>query len=375
MMYVTNTYLKLNKMQLLVLPVSGGGFVVQLAQIQRLCEVDYHPDVTLASSGGNVSAYIAAAADWKWSGVERIASQLDQGLFVRPWSSFSPLSFAMGFFRGNIYTQGIGAYHFLQEQFTPRSILKYEIWTGTYNEKRQRSRLFCNRREEDALLKVSHVNPDLTQSMEPVFMNGDLQMISIAAMASASVPAIVPGQVIEGETYIDGGIAGASPLTILSEAVLATARRREKLHLTYLNSLDLNTPKRLPIFNVVDTLRRATSDLVRSQTVIDRLAAYSLLQRQRGEILANEFPCTLENLRRVQGIRELVQYSLLELYPGQDYDIDMTSFNGRVVVNGMHRAYQDCHCRLWWIPNVHEATVNSLIEQYAWSSTPTLEEE
>lgn len=43
-------------MKIYILPISGGGFVVQLAIIQHLCELKYVPDLCLASSGENVAA-------------------------------------------------------------------------------------------------------------------------------------------------------------------------------------------------------------------------------------------------------------------------------------------------------------------------------
>ena len=86
-------------MNILVLPVSGGGFVSQLAIIQHLCTIDYKPDITLASSGGNVSAYISMAASWKWAAIERISRDLSQDLFVKPWNDIMILSIITGYFK------------------------------------------------------------------------------------------------------------------------------------------------------------------------------------------------------------------------------------------------------------------------------------
>src|SRR3972149_11408146 len=129
-------------MYVLVLPVSGGGFVSQLAIIQHLCESHIVPDLTLSSSGGNVAAYVAAAADWKWPGIERVAKDLTQDLFVRPWSNITSVAFIMGYFKGDVYNRGSGVHEFLSRHFNTKTITNYEIWTGTYNKRRQRARLF-----------------------------------------------------------------------------------------------------------------------------------------------------------------------------------------------------------------------------------------
>lgn len=337
-------------MYILVLPVSGGGFVSQLAILQHLCESKFVPDLTLASSGGNVAAYVAAAANWKWPAIERIARELSQDLFAKPWNNVLSLSMIIGYFKGDVYDKGSGVHDFLSRYFTSSSITKYEIWTGTYNKNRQQARLFCNRSAEESIVNVSCIDHDLTQSMEPVFANGNIELIAQAGVASASIPAIVPPQRILGEDYVDGGVAGASPLTIMQEPILKYTQDNDApLHIVYVNSVDLSSPNLKPIHNVLDTWRQATNDLVRSQTVIDRLSGYELLRCHPGVMHKEEFVCTYENLERVKLIQSRVKYSMLEIYPTDRFDIEIVKFNGDDVINAIHTAYKNCKCRLWWL--------------------------
>ena len=337
-------------MYILVLPVSGGGFVSQLAILQHLCESKFIPDITLASSGGNVAAYVAAAADWKWPAIERIARELSQDLFVRAWNNVAAIAMIMGYFKGDVYDKGSGVYGFLARHFTSLSITKYEIWTGTYNESRQRARLLCNRTAKDSIVFISQIDHDLTQSMEPIFASGNIELIADAGVASASIPAVVPAQKIMGEYYIDGGVAGASPLTIMHEPILKYTRdNNAALHIVYVNSVDLSSPNNKPIHNVIDTWHQATRNLVRSQTVIDRLSGYELLRCHPGIMNKEEFPCTYENLERVKQIQHKVKYSMLELYPTGTFGIDVARFNGEDVIGAIHAAYSNCRCRLWWL--------------------------
>lgn len=337
-------------MYVLVLPVSGGGFVSQLAILQHLCEIQFIPDLTLASSGGNVAAYIAAAANWKWPAIERISRELSQDLFIHPWINIVSVSMIIGYFKGAVYNKGTGVHGFLQRYFNSSTITKHEIWTGTYNKNKQRALLFCNRSAEDSIIDPSCIDHDLTQSIQPVFAGGNIQLIAEASVASASIPAIVPAQRILGEDYIDGGIAGASPLSIMHEPITKIIKEKnESLHLVYVNSVDLSNPNNNAIHNILDNWRQATSNLIRSQTVIDRLSGYELLRCQPGIMHKEEFPCNYDNLERIKKIQQQVRYSMLEIYPTDNFDIDIVKFNGNDIVEAIHTAYKNCRCRFWWL--------------------------
>lgn len=337
-------------MYVLVLPVSGGGFVTQLAILQHLCEASFVPDLVLASSGGNVAAYIGAASNWKWAPIQRIAGELSQSIFLKPWNSVSALSMIIGFFKGNIYDTGSGVKDFMYRYFTPRTITKYEIWTGTYNKNRRQARLFCNRSESQSILKMVNREHNLTRSMPPIFMNGNFDLIGQVSLASASIPAVVPPQHIFDEDYIDGGIGSASPLTIMQEPILNHCHEHNlPLHVVYVNSVDLSDSKTDPTHNILETGQQAAKDLIRSQTVIDRLAGFDLLRCHPGTLKFDEFPCTAKSLTYVKQIWDKVKYSMLEIYPISDHDIELTKFDGQDIVNGILAAYTDCKCRLWWI--------------------------
>lgn len=354
-------------MRVLVLPVSGGGFPGQLAILQHLCESHFVPDITLASSGGNVAAYVAAAADWKWAGVERIAHELNKDLFAKPWSSFATMSFVVGYFEGNVYNKGNGVKAFISEHFTPETIVKYEIWTGTYNRLHQKGSVFCNRSREASVVDTNCIDYDLTQSTPPVYANGNFDIIASAGVASASIPAIVPPELIDNEPHIDGGIAGASPLAIMQEPILQhTKKTDEPLHIVYVNSVDLSKCNIKPSRNVIDTWRQATKDLVRSQTGLDRMAAYNLFRCHPGTLHKDEFMCTYDNMERVKAIESTVKYSMLEVYPIETLDVDLSNFSGTDVVAAMKKLYHKCGCRLWWLTesDTHSILdVRSIIEE------------
>lgn len=337
-------------MNIFVLPVSGGGFVTQLAILQHLCESNIHPNITLASSGGNVAAYIAEAAQWKWAAIERIARKLSQDLFVSSWSNIAFMSTIIGYFQGNIFNKGTGVHNFLNEHFTEQTIRNDEIWTGTYNKNKKQARLFCNKFREESMLDISCIDHDLSQSMEVVFADGKIDLIAKYGSASASIPAIVPSVNILEEEYVDGGVASASPLAIMQEPILKYIEEHDApMHIIYINSVDLSTHPKKETHNVLDTVKEATSNMVRSSTVSDRLAAYKLLRYHSGIMYKEEFLCTYDNIERVKLLYNTVKYSMLEIYPKGIFSINITKFNGEDVAQAMHKAYDQLACRFWWL--------------------------
>jgi hypothetical protein len=357
-------------MRLLVLPVSGGKFVSQLAILQHLSAINYVPDLTLASSGGNVSIYIAAAANWKWSKIELIARELSQDLFIKPWSNVAWISMMLGYFKGNLYDNGKGVYHILNKYFTKESIIKHEIWTGTYNKDRQKIRLFCNKSKETSIINTDLIDYDLTQSMPPFFCDGDLEKISTASMASASIPSVVPAQKIENELYVDGGVAGASPLSMMQESILSIVNKDSApLHIMYVNSVDLSAISNDNIKNVVDTWIQTIDDLIRATTVIDRLAGYELLRscNGNGDVHKTDFVCNYNNLSKLQTIYDKVKYTMMEIYPTKQYEINIVNFKTDDMIRAIDQAYINTRCRFWWL------SVNKTVDKEMLAFIETME--
>lgn len=339
-------------MLVLVLPVSGGGFVSQLGILQHLCEIAFVPDVTLASSGGNVASYICSAANWRWASIERIARELSHGFFVQPWANIPGLSMVIGYFKGDMYHQGTGVHSFLSQYFDNETIMKHEIWTGTYNKTQQKARLFCNLTRENSHLDPCLINHELTQSLEPVYAGGNIALIGDASIASASIPSVVAAQRIFGEDYVDGGVAGASPMSIMKDPLLDyVAQNKCPLHLVYVNSVDLSNPQHgnAGSNNLIDNVRQITHNIVRSQTVIDRLACYEIFERQGSDILFEEFICDNTTMQRIQNIHANTKFSMTEFYPITPFDINIVNFESDDITKGIRSAYNNCKCRLWYI--------------------------
>ena len=353
-------------MYTLILPISGGGFVNQLGILQHLCEVNFKPDLTLASSGGNVAAYIASAANWKWSAIERISRELSQDLFVKKWSSIPTMAILIGFFKGNSYNKGNGVKDFLNKYFTEKTITNYEIWTGTYNQTHQKCSIFCNRSQDDSIIDASSINHHLVQSCPPVYADGNIDLIASVGIASASIPALVPEEVIDGEHHSDGGVGGSSPIMQLYEPILEYTQTSETpLHLIYVNSIDLSLNNTKDYLNVMDNWRQATQNVIKSQMVIDRFICFQLLKSKGTTIKHVTFKCNYQNLKKLEHFRYFTVGSLLEIYPEKTENVNLSKFCGNDIIKCIRTTYDHCHCRFWWvdIPS-HSESIKNIISSF-----------
>lgn len=354
---------KRDQLNVLVAPVSGSGFVNQLAIFQHLATCDYVPDIAITASGGAVATYLALAAKWRWNTIQRISRTLTSDLFVKPWSNLSITSFILGYYNGNMFNSGNGSKHCFETWFTKESVQTSEIWTSVYNTSQSKAQLFCNLSNEKSIIDTSYIDKELTNSMNCVYCSGNLPLLAKVTSASAAIPTVVPPVKINGEDYVDGGVAAASGLSILTEPILQYAKIHKKaLHITYVNSVDLNCPTNCSSRNLLDNYKSAANNLIKSNLVLDRLSAYLMLRGQ-GEINKDEFYASYENLKRVTQLRKLVKCSLLEIYPIKSKEINLTNFNGEQISDAITFAYENCKCRFWWVDNGSPCDeVNNLID-------------
>ncbi len=337
-------------MDLLVLPASGGALLSQISAIQHLCEVGYKPDLMIGSSGGNLCCFIAAAADFSRTHVERIAKELKSSYFVLPWHSMSLIGSIVGFFNGNAFSAGQGGDEFLKTYFNKKTITKYQIITGAYNKDLQKFRLFFNCSKEESIINCDDIDYDITQSLPPNYACGDINQIAVASAASASIPGLVSPKIIDGYAYTDGASFGASPLTCMQGQFLKYIQSDpEYFHMNYLNSKDLSKPNILPSHNLFDTWKQAVNDLIKSQTLIDRLVAYELLLSKGLPIQKSSFPCDYKHMLMVKEKRTTIKYSLLEIYPKECHEINITNFTSEDITNALDKLYDQCYCNFWWI--------------------------
>lgn len=335
-------------MNIFIAPVSGGAFVSQLAIMQLLGISDIKPNIFLCSSGGNLASYIAAGSNMDWNMIEVNSSKLSNKIFVKPWSMLSITSLITGYFQGNLYNRGDGDTDFLKSCFTFETIKDYEIWTGVYNVDVQKAKIFCNKSKEDSQLDISCIDTNLVQCLPFEYCNYEFDLISKVCSASAGIPAYVPPQIIDNARYIDGGISSASPLTSMVDSILQLSENNS-LHMYYINSVDLNKFQYYKVFNLIDNWRQATYNMVKSQTLSDRMFAIQILRlialRHNKVINYEEGKLDLDKIKSLQQH----QYTLVELYPENYTEVEISNFNGDDVVKCIREARENINCRMWYI--------------------------
>lgn len=333
-----------------ILPVSGGAFVSQLAAIQHLSINNIKPDIFLASSGGNLASYIAACSDNDPNMIEFTASKLSSSIFLTQWSYSKLLSSIIGYFQGSLNSSGEGAYKFLTECFVNKEKLeKYEIWTGVYNTDKKKGQYFCNK--DKSILDTSIINLNLYRILPFQFCNCVLKDISDVSLASASIPAIVPAVLINGDNYVDGGVSKASPLSIMTDSIFLLAEDNP-IHMFYINPIDVdNICVESNNNNMLDAWKDSTDDMVESNTISDRYSCVSLLEKialKKGrDIFFTEGE--INNLQEIKEIQKKALYSVLELYPSKYQELIITNFNGEDVVTNIREAFKNIKYRFWYI--------------------------
>lgn len=195
----------------LALPISGAKFPNQIWLALKLLALGYKPDRILGTSGGCITGTILLLADVQSvccaetyrefvRRVDVIIGELDSSWYLKPWSSNILVDRAMGMSNCAMFNRGNG-----EELVAAIPIdldSQPEMWIGTKNRTKNIHQLFCTRSRESAEIQVPGA----------IYAAGDVKLITKAAIASCSVPTIVPNIAIGNDSYCDGGISHASPL-------------------------------------------------------------------------------------------------------------------------------------------------------------------
>lgn len=341
-------------MRLLVLPISGGRFPVQIAAVGKLSEFNYIPNLILASSGGTVASYIACAAKWDKHKIKKISKELNHTLFLRSW--FSPgldfiHSIMAGFFYGAVYKTSQTAITFFKKYFTALTVTENEIWVGAVNYRTGAFCLFCNRSRFESEIKGDHFNANLCKAESLRYLAGDIKKITNSVMASSSVPIMVEPRIIDGQPYIDSGAKFASPLTPLQEEIVERNKNKD-LHIIYVNGYNIEadtTPGEIvDEFNIFNGSTSVTEHLLRGFMIQDRITAFNIIKNHQDKEL-HYYETSIKYLNLVLfRLEHETLASLLEIYPKSCNSIDLVSFTGDTVLEAINYAEENLGLRMWW---------------------------
>lgn len=331
-------------MHVYVLPVSGGYFPLQIAELLWMDAPP--PSLVLGSSGGNIAAYLATAGAWTREGIYKVIGTMYSGLFIKSWwPAYLPYlpSVLKGYFKGSAYNSNdefITLFQrFFQDPEAATTLASTELWSGTYNTTAGATQLFCSSAQASALLQP---NPSLNQLynvVPPVYTSGDLQTLAKVCFASAAVPAMFPAQTIHDATYIDGGTSYSSPLTPLhSELAKATAGRG--LHITYFAPYNIQASSfnvcYEPVLKTAATAECAPGtmynqgvdafgEIFKTMMLQDRMAGVSLIGDPEALVHTEEH-MSYDQFQAFQAKRATYARSFVEVYPMSKEHISIVSF-------------------------------------------------
>lgn len=342
-------------MRVLVLPISGGAFPVQLGIITSICRKNYRPHIVLASSGGSVSSYVALAADWSPLGIRRIVSSMHEELFISSWTqgllSFIP-SYIIGYFKDSWYNSSQQGTHFFSQFFNSRTITQTEIWMGTVDCAHKKAQIFCNRARPQAIIK-DNIDCKIYGVLPPIYLEGKVKDIASVCVASASIPTVVPPQIINERRYADGGVIHASPLSCMKDAIHNLEDvQGPGLHLTYINSFDMQQedPVSSSYLTSVHNGKINMFDLVYNLSIQDRLCGIDVIRSPDLKMHFVEGVCEDgKEIQHIEDNRMKSRRTFVEYFPCVNDAIDLKSFDGKDVLALMDKIEKKYKYRVWWI--------------------------
>jgi len=346
-------------MHVMVFPVSGNFFPIQLGLLSRLIESGYDPDLMLGTSGGALCCILALGSDWSVEGMHRLIKYVKPSLFLKNWwpktLSFIP-SWLLGVFRGSVYKAGTDAKDFFDKFLSRDALMQKEVWIGVTNQTQERAQFFCNLDREKSYIDESCFDSHLKIGQKTLceslrYTNGDMDLIKDAAVASASIPTLVPSKKIGDDHYVDGGVFFASPLTPMKDC-LETLEDENGLHITYVNTYDLedqNISTSVDFYpGIFRTGAIAFATMVYSILSQDRLNGLKMLNPDITQLQRITLKGNPTILKQILKFRRKCKRTFLELFTKNINTIDLTNFTSEDILNGMSTTKEEYYCRLWW---------------------------
>lgn len=308
-----------NDLTVYVLPVSGGHFVSQLGEICCLSEQEFDPpDIVFGASGGNLAAYIASSGFWRKNPILSNCSDISNDHFLTPWIKMIPAWLSFPYF-GSLYKKSIIGVDLFRKWFTPKTIVKTEIWTLAFDEDEYRGQLFCNRSRETSCLHVS--GPTIYGCTDDViYSNGNVDQIYNSTYASAAMQLIAEPLKMGKNRYSDGGIMYASPLTPLTFSLVNTVKKEGKfLRLFYFSPYNINShiPPKMSIYN------KSLGAILHSSQIQDHAEAVSLLRHFGAHDLKMTKYKTIDN---ISSILPKNKHCIIFIIPKNNEEADYVNF-------------------------------------------------
>lgn len=311
--------------EILVLPISGGSFHIQLfLSIELIKAGCKKPEIILGTSGGSINSHILLYSGWNINNIKRVLSDINSNVYSKSWW-YKPLdnifpSYILGYFKGSLYNNGEGLYGLFNLGFNNVTVKDIEIWTLKVNFKTMKGKLSCNK--DNTTLNINNYNYSHNNIEDIVFNNGDIDKISNDCISSCSIPMIVPAKKDGDNYYIDGGMLYASPLTPLMSCISSSTN---DFHIAYVSSFNMEDNNINCIYgNILNNTKHTIDNIMLGPSLLDRMNAIKLISSNP---IYEEGSCDTDKLSQL--LLERLKYSrtLIELYPNEYINLDINNFN------------------------------------------------
>lgn len=311
-----------------ILPISGGFFPNQLALISVLSETKHSlqmkksPDVCIGSSGGNISAYISLANSWNETRIKAYISKIKMHMFIESWLPILPTFLAFPF-TGSFFRSGNGIESVLQNSFNSASIQSCEIWTGTYNNNYNKSHLFCNKEKNTTILSPTNDELSSIGSLSPMYLNGNVKLITKVLQASAAIPVLINPIKIDNNFHADGGVMFPSPVVMLKHSIrrYLLENPNEKLQLNYINCYNLEPGEKSQFLSQVESIFHGI-------VIMERELCISLFLEFCPKYEVKEYTSDVSFFEKIKD-----KHYLLICYPIYNNQINITNFDYKDILS------------------------------------------
>lgn len=347
-------------MEVCILPISGGGFPIQVASCCLMADIKYVPDIVFASSGGSICAFVMLASEWNALRVPMIMENLSADMFVEHWN-FPILQKLYSISKGSIFNNGTGGENLFVSLFNSEKLQKVETWVGAYNKDLRRFKMTTNRSRSTCSMNLSWSDLMLNNLCDIDYASGDAVKMSEFISASCAIPGLVPHKHIEGHDYVDGGVVCASPLGYFRNSLVDLAKKQMRaIHFftsccedqnkieggCYQTSTDGGSGLVL-IQNMMDIV----SSMINVSLVRDRVACNDVLMALGSTLVGTvTFIANYDTLSTLQKFKNCDACgcgSILEMFIDVECYMDMATFDGETCLRYMEEAEGKMKCRLW----------------------------
>jgi hypothetical protein len=331
--YLFNKTIKMSSappLTIYILPVSGVSFPAQLGILAALSSgrriagqppTSAVPDVAIASSGGNIAAYYALSADWNKERIYSGVGMIHNESFLTGWADYMP-SWLFVPFSQAVFRRGYGFASLFRRVFAPGQAREgTEIWTGAVCHSKREHRVFTNKAMGQTILtpRVAVVDqlPNLGDSLQPIYLDGDIRAISEITQGSASIPWIVRPVTFRNDQYSDGGGVFASPLSAFEANIRQLGQEnKNRLRLFYISPINVDKAPR-PLFGILKEL----SDLLHGSKANDMRTFINLLGALGADALTPEqliLPTPEDVAKMLTHLENNYSHFGVILYPQED---------------------------------------------------------